>query len=619
MVRMSNIFQERFWKGILTFNFLLLSVALIIAWNTPATGYESSIYWSTPLILWVGIISSVITGTGLVILTIAKDELEKHQIWKIGLFLIILVYTICLGLFIIRGYHMWCMAGDPANHIGWVREMLIDGYAPEYLIYPVTHIYLSEVVLITGLDLIILHKVIPLIFGLLCVLFMFSLGKALFTNHGGVVLVTIISCCLTFGWYINLTPNGLSNLCMPFAFYIMIKYFQERQWKWFIPLSIIIIIYPLFHILPAIVFGLVLLTFMIPTKITGAIKKVHGSINNFKFDKGTVHWAYPLLLLVIWFTLWISTFLVFNYTIRNIYETIAFENGDTKVLALLDQISYAQIHGYSFIDQAFKLYGAEGILLILSLPALFILWKNITSEEKNKYLFSFCGPFAAIILLMAAVFMFNLSFGPFRFMVYFSVFGTLFSAYLFYIILNYKSPVNRFFLNSLSLRTLLVTQIITIIFILSLLVLYPSPYNLGTSFQTTKSEISGMSHFYDFRDVSVQVTGITAAPGRLSQALLTPEERSSQRLPLYLNERRVPWHFGYDTNYSIFSSYPDETDLIITQRDKILYEEIFPKMAGIRFTEQDFERLKWDHGLHFLYSNGEFDYMKIDVKNQVLY
>jgi formate/nitrite transporter FocA (FNT family) len=150
----SAIQRQRFQKVTLIFLFLLLSVALIITWNTPATGYESSIYRSTPLILWVSLIASVIVGIALVVVSIAKNELDRSSLWKIGFLLVFLCYTICLALFIIRGYYMWCMTGDPASHIGWIKETINTGHIAGGVIYPVIHIYLSlRSSFLTGLDL----------------------------------------------------------------------------------------------------------------------------------------------------------------------------------------------------------------------------------------------------------------------------------------------------------------------------------------------------------------------------------------------------------------------------------------------------------------------------------
>jgi len=142
------------------------------------------------------VIASVIAGITLVVVSIAKNNLEENFFWKIGLLLVFLSYVVCLGLFIIRGYYMWCMTGDPASHIGWIKETLNAGQASTSIIYPITHIYLSEIVLFTDLDLVFLHKIVPFIFGLLCVLFMYAFARSMFSNLAGALLTGVISCSL---------------------------------------------------------------------------------------------------------------------------------------------------------------------------------------------------------------------------------------------------------------------------------------------------------------------------------------------------------------------------------------------------------------------------------------
>lgn len=604
--------RQRFQKVVLIFLFLLLSVALIITWNTPATGYESSIYRSTPLILWVSLIASVIAGIALVVVSIAKNELDQNPLWKIGFLLVFLCYTICLALFIIRGYYMWCMTGDPASHIGRIKETINAGHVPTSIIYPITHIYLSEFVFFTGLDLIVLHKIVPITFGLLCVLFMYVLAKALFSNHGGAVLAGVISCCLTFGWYLNLVPNGLSNMVIPFALFLIVRFLQKRAWTWAILLSAIIILYPVFHVLTAVVLGLVLLTLWIPGKLVEVLQNLREKkVHILKYNSEDFRMVFPFLLLLSWFIFWISSFHVFGYTIKDIYNTVALEEKETQGAAFLDQISYAHNYGYGVIEQALKVYGVQAILILLSLLALLFLWREFTVRGHNKPLFSFYGPFFAILFMMGTLFIFNLPFGPFRFMIYISMLGTLFSAYfLSYFLVDRRSKSNSL-LQRTGFKVSCVTAVITLLFLASMLTLYPSPYNLGMSHHTTQSEVMGMTFFYDHRDVGIPVTGITVAPGRFSHAFLTPEEQSVQRLPMYLEDQIVPWHFGYDEYRTLSALYANEIDMIITQRDRLQYVDLFPDMAKLRFTEQDFERLDYDPGICFLYSNGGFDLRKV--------
>ncbi|MDI6867847.1 glycosyltransferase family 39 protein [Methanoculleus sp.] len=609
-----TIQRQRFQKIALIILFFLLSVALIITWNTPATGYEASIYRSTPLILWVSVIASVIVGVALVVVAIAKNKLDGNPFWKIGFLLVFLSYTVCLGLFIIRGYYMWCMTGDPASHIGWIKETLNAGHAPTSVIYPITHIYLSEIVFLTGLDLVFLHKIVPLIFGLLCVLFMYVFARALFSRHDGVLLAGLISCCMAFDWYLNLTPNALANLFLPFALLLVVRSLQQRKWPWTLALSAVILLYPVFHPVPAIFLGTVFLTLWIPPllpRITMVIRE--RKIGNFDFSRRDLRLVLPLVLLVIWFIFWISSFSAWGWTIQSMYQTIVSEGSPSKLMDLTDQISYAQGYGYSVIEQVIRRLWCPLILSILSVISLPMLWRDFTHRHQEKCLFSFYGPLGMLALIIPGLYLFNLAFGPLRLVIYVSMLGTLFAAYLFACLLTGERRNHGLYRPNL--RTVFVILVILAIFTGGMLNLYPSPYNLTQNYQTTRSEVTGMVFIYQHRDIDVPLTGINIAPGRFANAFLTPEERGVQHLPLYLEDQIAPYHFGYDNFTTISYAYDEETDLAIKQQDKVVYIDYFPDMAQYRFSTQDFERLKNDPGVDSLYTNGEFELHKVKVIN----
>ena len=609
----SEIHWERFWKITLTCLFLLISAALIVVWNTPATGYESSIYQSTPLILWVSIVASFIVGVILVATSIAKNGLNYSYLWKMGILLILLSYVICLSLFVIRGYYAWHINSDPGYHIRYIKETLNTGYAPTSIIYPITHIYLSEISFFTGLDLIILHQLVPVIFGLFCVLFMYVLAKSLFPSRNGALLVAVISCCLTFDWYLDLTPNALSNLFFPFALFLIIKFFQKRERTWAIALSIVIYCYPVFHILPAIILGLILFTLGIPNILSEMIQNLRErEVHVLKYSSSNLRLVYPLLLLLIWIIFWISSFQVFGYTVWDIYQKVALEGGETKGMAFLDQIVYAQNYGYSVIEQALKEYSAVLLLFSLSLLALPLLWRDFTTKGQSKFLFSFYGSYFAILIVMGALFVFNLPFGPFRLMIYISMLGTLFAAYLLTYFLTDRKTKRIPLLQTTYFKVMCATVVITFLFFTSMLTLYPSPYNLGANHQTTQSEVMGMTFCYYHRNVNTPVTVLTFSLEGFTNAFLNPEEQASHCFPPPTDkDQRIPWHFGYDRYFTLSSVYSSETYMCITQKDKLQYVDLFPEIARLRFTDMDFERLDHDPSVDFLYSNGGFDLRKV--------
>lgn len=604
--------RQRFQKVVLIFLFLLLSVALIITWNSPATGYEASIYRSTPLILWVSLIASVIAGIALVVVSIAKNELERSSLWKIGFLLVFLCYTICLALFIIRGYYMWCMTGDPATHIGWIKETLNSGHAPAGVIYPILHIYLSETVLLTDLDLLILHKIVPVIFSALFIPYMYVFAKTIFSNTPAALLVGVISCSVfTTDFYLNLIPSGLSSLLLPLTLFVIFKYLHQGRFTWGVPLSVLLILHPVFHPVPTMFIGLVFLTLWIPLTIPAISRCVHEKRIILPDLKSYRFIPLPFLIMLTWFIFWISSFNMWDSTVKSIYQTIFWEGTPSEAAELLDTISYARGYGYSVIEIGIKQYGDVMILFALSVLAVFFLLRDLRHGRYNKSLLSLLGPFSVLSIVIPTLFLFNLPFNAFRFLHALKILMMILSAYAIYRILISKrdTPIQA----GAIFAAIFAIVAISGLFLVGFLDLYPSPYNLGTSYHTTHSEVVGMEHVYDHRDVTTPLFGITVAPGRFADALLTPEERSVQRLPAYLKEEdRAPWHFGYDNHSSLSLLYGKENDLVITPRDKVIYTDIFPDMAQHRFTTQDFARLKVDPGVDAVYSNGEFDFFKVN-------
>lgn len=607
----SAIHRQSLLKVGLIFLFLLQSIALIITWNTPATGYEASIYRSTPLILWVSLISSVIAGITVIVVSISKNELDRSYLWKIGFLLVFLSYAVCLALFIIRGYYMWCMGGDPASHIGWIKETLDTGHVPTSVFYPITHIYLSEIIFMTDYDLVFLHKIVPLIFGLFCILFMYAFSRSLFSKPDKALLTCVISCSLAFGWYLNLTPNALANLFFPFTLFLVVRYLQQNTWPWTVVLSAAILLYPIFHPVPAIFLGIIFLTLWIPPILPEIIGVLNGKKTAiFDFRRLNSILVRPFLILLIWFVSWFSSFSLWGYTINSMYRTISSEGEPSKMMDLMDQIAYAEGYGYSIIEVVVRQLWGPIILSILSVISFLLLWRNFSQRRfHDKSLFSFYGPFGMLAFIIPALYIFNLSFGPLRLVVYVSMLGTVFAAYLLTYLLTGKRKNSIF--QGASQKTAFVILVISGLFLGGMLNLYSSPYNLTMSYQTTQSEITGMAYIYGHRDVSIPLSGITVAPVRLSHLLLTPAERAAQRLPIYLKERIAPWHFGYDKYSSISSSYDEETDIVIVQRDKVIYKDYFPEMAQYRFNNQDFNRLREDPGASLIYSNGGLDLWRI--------
>jgi hypothetical protein len=615
----TNLFGERFQKSILIFLFSLFTVALIMTWMKPATGFESSIYASTPLVLWIALLSGELVGISLIVLSLSRPDFGKSNLWKFGLLYIFLGYATILNLYIIRGYYAWCLSGDPASHLGWINDIILTGHLPSSLIYPGLHIFTAEISLITSLSPLSLHRSIPVFFALICVAFTYLFVRTLSPDPVlPLIAGGIISCPFVFNFYTNLTPNSMADMFIPLALFLMFKYLQENKGGWGILFCIVLILYPVFHPLPAIFIGIVLLTlWMAP-----ALREVWVGFREGNADYPALirkninrNVVIPFLILLLWFIFWYSSFSLWGNTIADIYHTISAEGrGPTSLSGLTSQISYAQVYGYNVLEIFLKTWGGPVLVSVLSVLAFPLLWVTTRQLQKKENLFSLYGPWAIVCAMVPVLYLFNLNFGPLRLMSYVAILAAIFvSALASYLILNSRSIKDR---GTSWLISIIIIVLLFTLFLSGWSSIYPSPFTYSQSFQNSKAEFLGVKNFIEYRDVSVPVVATTLSFYRFVHLFLPPDQRERQNAPDYKETPNPPWHYGYDQNPSIASSFDTETDLILQKRDIVLYVDYFPNMQKYRFYPEDFIRVKNDPGANLVYSNGEFDLLTIKGQNQ---
>lgn len=620
MVGDIHLSRERFQKGILIFFFSCLIIALILTWMTPATGFESSIYASTPLVLWIVLIAGEFVGISLIVLSLSRPDYGRWNLWKFGLLFIILCYAIIVNLFIIRGYFAWCLLGDPASHIGWTNEVLDSGHLRSYLIYPALHIFTSEISLLTRLSPLSLHKIIPVFFPLLSVGFTYLFVRTMTSNP----VIPIIACVITtfpiiFSHYTNFAPNSLADMYILLAFFLIFKYLQEDKGGWGILLFITLILFPVFHPLPSIVIMVFLITLWIPHAFRDVWSGFRESNYNFlSLIQRNINKKFmiPFLILSIWFVFWYSSFALWGNTLANMFYTISSEGGGPSSLThLTSQANYAQSYGFNVVDIALKQYGGTFLIGILSVFTFPLLWGMTSREQKKENIFSLYGPWIVFCGIIPLFYIFNLTFGPLRFVSYITIWGTIFVASLVsYLIIRCRDIPSRVISWSIS--------IIVIILLFSLFLsggisIYPSPIIYSQTYHSTYSDVLGMTHFFEYRNASVTPIGPTTILFRYVHLLIPQEQRARQKIPDYdTSQERPLWHFGYDSYPSIASPYDTDRDLIIEKRSVLHYQDVFPEMAKFRYLPEDFIRLKNDPGANLVYSSGEFDLLTIKGKNQ---
>jgi hypothetical protein len=309
-------------------------------------------------------------------------------------------------------------------------------------------------------------------------------------------------------------------------------------------------------------------------------------------------------LLSVWLIIWISSFGIWSSTIKNIADLIN-EGGTTNLELVSNKVAYGQSFGYSAFWQFIKQFGGCTVCLstvIMSLPLIVQRRKN---EEDAFRLFNLYGAIVILLVLLVLFFAMNLSFGPLRMLPYLIIISVIYSGYA----LNNVIKLNncRSYKNSLAI-------VLIIILLLSIctngiLTLYPSRYTLSANLQTTEASVYAMDWFFNNMNLAMDIMGVSIAPGRYAEYLLTSNERLNySEIPLYLQQNDTVYHFGYDTHVTIGElSRSKDAYLLITQRDKILYSAIFPEMAKYKWYPWEFLKLEYDSAADKIYSNNGFD------------
>lgn len=578
-------------------SFILVDIGLLFAHDSPATGYEPSIYGSTPVILWISLLVALACGVAIIIFAMYR-QLQNKAIWLTGLLLVLIAYVIGISVYLIRSYYMWAAGGDASTHLLFVKEIIDSGNVSSSLIYPITHILTAELFEFTGIGLLSLEKLIPIYFSLLFILFVYALARSIFNEKGMVYLITVVSCMFLTG-YPNFIPNYLADCLLPIFLFILVKLLDIKKLSWIALAFIMVLLYPVFHIIPSFVVILMTLTFLASAWI----------YNIFNRQKKIGEFIYGLLafLLVLWSTLWITSFDIWHFTIQKAYTLLTW-GGASYASSLSGQVTQAQSYGYDVVGYILKSEGNIAIFVLIAIIICPIVWIELHDKKTGAVLMLYMS-ILAICAYTVVLYFLNIGFGPLRLLSYISLICTLFVGYAFYTLIKKIRSVKLKPIRYLMVGATIL--LIVILFISKLWVIYPSPYTLQLTLQTTQKEVDGMGWLINDRNLNYDILNTNLAYYRFAHLLLTPDRLKDQNIPeSVMNTLSTPYHFGYNqTNQTnlFASAYDNDAYLIVTQRDRSVYTDVFPQMAKYRFTPYDFGQLSADYSINKIYANGEFD------------
>ena len=531
------------------------SVSLILATTPPALGYEYSLYEIYPLILWI--LVGILFFLPFPYLYITASDLFRISFRKktaYGL-LIISLATLLLALYIpaARGYVMYS-GGDTHSHLGYVLDICNSGYIPIDH-YPYSHVLVSIMSLITGVQGISLtHHIIPF-FSFLFVITIFCLSRTIGCSLYQVIAITAMAIIPIMGNFITgapIMPSTIGWQMIPLFLYCLYKIgFSKRNFKSYHILGLILSFAFWFVHPETILYLSVIVTAIIVVCTTAGFFRQHHFMHYTQV-------LILLLVLVIGFIYQFSLTVVFPSQIEVYYNLLIGSGG-------IEHSPFNQLTSdATFMRKILILFEVYGPVVILSfLSVLFLLYHFLCREPQawnRKYLM--ISILFVVSVILATVF---LALGTavglhvyrqYKYILLFSLF--LLGFYFSDILLAQKKDFIK-----KTLSTIFSISLILVV-IISIGNFYPSPAIGQVSYQVTNQDISGMQLFYENRESTYLISETLTRQHQMRyNALLYgvshAKGMSGIRWNSFDNEVRPPVGFGYDGNKTLGEQYPSET------------------------------------------------------------
>ncbi|MBN2239583.1 MAG: hypothetical protein JW712_07405 [Dehalococcoidales bacterium] len=590
--------RSKDWLTILAAGCLVLvSIALLLAHNSPASGYEIDIYASTPRMVWIFIILSFIGGTAIILHQVLTREYRGSRFWLIGLLVILVARIALLYVPFVRGYYAW--DGDNITHFGIIKDLVLSGHIPGNLYYPVTHTIVTEGIMITGMNDLLLSNLSTGFFSILFVLSTYLLSTAVLPGRGQQILATMIAGSVMIAGSFNflMFANGWSILFLPMLFYYLFN--LHRGWLYTFILILFLVLYPYFHPLSSlmVIVGLFII------EITTLLIKYYASKKGMDTAGFTLKsLLIPLAIETIIFVPWVFSFSIFASNIRLFWEQII-SFGGTDVLADIgDTLDKVNVQGFEIVILFIKMYAAEASFIILSLLTLLFLFRKLHRKDINRqtpsliglgFVFGFFG-FLYLLYTVGAPGFYSI--GGSRILTFTVIFTPVFVAYMFDLISRWQS-VKKWAFPILAVATIVPS-------ILSILQLFPSPYFFRPNVQMTHMDKAGITWYWEQKSRDMVTYVITTQPERLAH-LIYGRNNALSRPDILTKTPYIADHFGYDENANAGDSFSQDEYLVMPELSRTVYLTLWEDVG--RFNESDFEKFYNDPTVNRLYTNGEFE------------
>lgn len=571
-----------------------LSAATLVSVLAPALGYEESIYLSTPLWYWLIAGIAAATGLGIILHAIRCGEVPGSTVVMAGIVSLLAFRFLATLLPLFRGYFTW--SGDNLSNLGHVVDILSLGRIGEQNPYPVAHIIVAEISLLTGIPPTQVAMIVTGAFSSIFVLGVYLLSRTVFAKRRDQFIALLIAALLLFNDYeVFFRPNAWAFLLVPL---ILALFIRSRS---SLPHSIMLL--P-FVIGVSLLHPVAALALVVSFLVIASVQRLRTRDESVHFRRAALSSAVvPSLIILSVLLPWTLAFQSFQRDLRR-FVTLLIEGGEgSPVAGLATTLARIDLGGIDVLLLYLRWFGEETLLVAAALVGLVLLFRN------RAWLFGRRGTQWSRFLAFWVI----VSLSAISFLVYF--FGAAPGLDLLgmersqrYLVLFLPLLVTPFasYLIRREKRSSFVAFFVVILIVassVSIAGLYHSPWIKRPNSQVSVAEANGLEWLFTHKDESRGIATILTSPQRFAHLLYGVQGAATDLGPL--GTSFLPDHFGYDLSGSASGLSKDSDYIVIAESERITYLRIW-ESAG-RFHPEDFARLLTDASLQHIYANGEID------------
>ena len=569
---------------------LAVAIVAVVLTTPPAAGYERSVYGAFPGFFWILVILALFLGQ-IVVLRSALERFPQTESWRLGVVLIGVVEGLLVFMPYVRGYPVYG-AADVLTHVGYVRTIEATGGDLFFNVYQDHHQLVLALSYATGVEPIHVINVVAGVISLFVIVALVALLSAVFDRRRALLALPFVAVLIGGGAHVNASPFAQTVLLFPFVFYLFIRSQQTESVAYRASLAVatvgIITYHPLTGLFLVLVFGLHYAVVAL-TDATG-----DGPVAGIASGSSKLVVQLSLVTFVGWYYNFIGIFRRFEFVVEQVLGQGTGESELAQYSSTASQYSpsLSDIALFASVEYGVTaVYLGIGVLFVLSTAWLYLRRRPVEPLHLVTWAFAFCL-FSALGVVFLTT---NLIGGFGRPLSLARLFAGLSAGALFY----------RVYVDSG--RELAVTAVasfaLTVLVVLAVVGLYPSPVSGESNMQVTEHDIEGADWYFENVPEGASLDQHGVGMYRFEDARLGTD---AEALPPDVDG--PPPHFNY-TNYdTLGTSYDEKQYLIVTKRGRVFYRTTYPDYREFwNFNATDWARFERDPTVSHVYGNGEFD------------